>query len=373
MNEHRVTCSRCIMDVSDPDIMFDEHGHCNHCRRFFETIDGILWLPNEQGSRILGEIVQKVKDGGIGKQYDGIIGLSGGVDSSYLLCKLVEWGIRPLAVHVDAGWNSELAVKNIEVLCKKLKVDLHTIVIDWESMRKVQNAFLRSGVKNQDIPQDHAFFAGLYGYAVKNDIKYVFSGSNFATESILPVAWGHDSMDASYISAILDRYGDGNIKNFPIIGFWKYYFYYPYIKRMKILKPLNFMDYRKNKAISELEIEYGWRYYGAKHWESRFTKFFQGYYLPTRFGYDKRKAHLSSLIVSGEITRDEALAEMKKPIYPLDQLDSDKFFVLKKLHVTPEEFEQILRSPVNLDKIPTNETLLMWSLRVKKALKYILR
>lgn len=164
-------CTRCIMDTTDPLITFDEQGRCNHCTHFFNTIQGVHWLPNEKGRRILDETIAKIKSEGRGKQYDGIIGLSGGVDSSYLLCKLHEWGVRPLAVHVDAGWNSDLAVRNIEALCKKLDIDLHTIVIDWEAMRNVQIAFLRSGVENQDIPQDHAFFAALYSYAVKNGVR----------------------------------------------------------------------------------------------------------------------------------------------------------------------------------------------------------
>lgn len=369
MSNQNSICTRCIMDTTDPEITFDEHGYCNHCRRFFETIDGIRWLPNEDGKRILDGIIRMIKDEGRGRQYDGIIGLSGGVDSSYLLCKLKEWGLRPLAVHVDAGWNLELAVKNIEVLCKKLDVDLHTIVIDWEAMKNIQVAFLRSGVKNQDIPQDHAFFAALYRYAVKNDVRYVFNGSNFATESILPIAWGHDAMDASYLRAIVRRFGPGRLGRYPVVNFWEYYIYYPYIKRMNVIRPLNYFNYKKNEAIIELEHNYGWRYYGAKHWESRFTKFFQGYYLPTRFGYDKRKAHLSSLIVSGEITREDALKEMQKPIYPLDQLESDKAYVLKKLCISPEEFERMVRSANVADNIPTNEMLVKWGLLIKRAIK----
>ncbi len=366
-------CTRCIMDTTDPEITFDEQGRCNHCTRFFNTIQGVHWLPNDEGKRILDETIARMKSEGRGRQYDGIIGLSGGVDSSYLLCKLREWGLRPLAVHVDAGWNSELAVKNIEVLCKKLDIDLHTIVIDWEAMRNVQVAFLRSGVENQDIPQDHAFFAALYRYAVKKGVRYVFNGSNFATESILPSAWGYDAMDSTYLRAIVRRFGDGKLKNYPVVNFWEYYVYYPYIRRMAVVRPLNYIHYRKNEAIQELERNFGWRYYGAKHWESRFTKFFQGYYLPTRFGYDKRKAHLSSLVVSGEITRDEALAEMEKPVYPPDQLENDTAFVLKKLRISREEFERLINSSRVVEDIPTNAKLKKWGRNVKRTMKTLFR
>lgn len=362
-------CTRCIMDTTDPLITFDEQGRCNHCTHFFNTIQGVHWLPNEKGRRILDETIAKIKSEGRGKQYDGIIGLSGGVDSSYLLCKLHEWGVRPLAVHVDAGWNSDLAVRNIEALCKKLDIDLHTIVIDWEAMRNVQIAFLRSGVENQDIPQDHAFFAALYSYAVKNGVRYVFHGSNYATESILPAAWGYDAMDATYLCAIVRRFGEGRLKNYPVVTFWKYYIYYPYIKEMNVVRPLNFIPYGKGSAIRELERDYDWHYYGGKHWESRFTKFFQGYYLPTRFGYDKRKAHLSSLIVSGEITRDEALAEMEKPIYPPEELDADRAFVLEKLQITQEEFGEMLAAREVAKGIPTNKALKRLGLRVKNIAK----
>ncbi len=362
-------CTRCIMDTTDPDIIFDEQGRCNHCTRFFDTIKGVYWLPNERGKRILDEALVKIKSEGRGKQYDGIIGLSGGVDSSYLIRKLREWGIRPLAVHVDAGWDSDLAVQNIKLLCEKLDVELHNIVIDWEAMRNVQVAFLRSGVINQDIPQDHAFFAALYRFAVQNGVRYVFHGSNFATESILPSAWGYDAMDSTYLRAIVRRYGDSDLRGFPTVNFWQYYFYYPYVCRMTVIRPLNYIPYRKSEAIQELEQKFNWRYYGGKHWESRFTKFFQGYYLPKRFGFDKRKAHLSSLIVSGEITRSEALEEMRKPIYPPDQLDSDKKYVLEKLHISDEEFEQMLNSRQVADNIPTNESLKKAALLTRKAIK----
>jgi N-acetyl sugar amidotransferase len=361
-------CTRCIMDTTDPEISFDTNGYCSHCTNFYDNIKDVYWLPNEQGRQILEQTISKIKTEGKGKEYDGIIGLSGGVDSSYLLHKICEWGIRPLAVHVDAGWNSETAVKNIEVLCNKLGVDLHTIVIDWESIKNLQVAFLKSGVKNQDIPQDHAFFAALYRYAVKNKIRYVIHGSNFATESILPQAWGYDAMDSIYIKAIFKQFGQGSIKNFPMVGFWELYLYYKFIKKMHVFMPLNLIPYKKKDAMKEIEDRYGWVYYGAKHWESRFTKFFQGYYLPTRFGYDKRKAHLSSLIVAGEITRDQALKEMEKPIYPANELDEDRNYIIKKLGLGEGEFEKLLHVSDSSQVLPTNESLKNHAVALKKRL-----
>jgi N-acetyl sugar amidotransferase len=344
MNKKYQICNRCIMDTSDPEIVFDEIGNCNHCNSFYESASKI-WFPNEEGAKKLNAIINEVKQAGLNQEYDCVIGLSGGVDSSYLAYKAKESGLRPLAVHIDAGWNSELAVKNIENIVKKLNIDLYTCVIDWEEMRDLQIAFLRSGVANQDTPQDHAFFAALYGFAVKENIKYVLSGSNHATEFILPSAWGYDAMDSIHLKAIHKRFGKRALKTFPLVNFFDLYINYRYIKKMKVVAPLNYMPYSKNEAIKVLEQKLDWKYYGGKHYESRFTKFFQGYYLPKKFGYDKRKAHLSSLVVSGQMTREEALIEMQKDAYPSEQIEEDKEFIIKKLDLTESEFEDIINIP----------------------------
>lgn len=350
-------CSQCIMDTTDPDIQFDELGICSHCRKF-EHYRKECWFPNEDGEKQLNAIIQKIKQENINNEYDCIIGLSGGVDSSYLAYKAIELGLRPLAVHVDAGWNSELAVKNIENIVKKLNIDLFTHVVDWEEMQDLQVAFLKSGVANQDVPQDHAFFAALYGFAVQNNIRYVLSGSNIATESILPQGWGYDAMDAQHLKSIHKKFGKSPLKTFPIASFFKYHFYYPYIRRMKVIAPLNFMYYNKDEAISILEKKLDWRYYGGKHYESRFTKFFQGYYLPHKFGYDKRKAHLSSLIVSGQLSREMALKELSKDPYPLSELKEDKAFISKKLGLKEGKLEELLTLPdKNFKDYPSNYTL----------------
>lgn len=337
-------CTRCVMDTTDPAITFDEHGVCSHCHRFDNRVM-TRWPSAERGAEALRQMVETLKAEGRDKPYDCIIGLSGGVDSSYLATKLVEWGLRPLAVHVDAGWNSELAVMNIEQICKRLDIDLVTHVVDWEDMRDMQLAFLRSNLANQDAPQDHAFFAALYHYAIKSGIRYVIEGRNFATESILPTEWGYNAMDATHLRAVHARFGDRRRTGFPIVGFFALFIKYPFMLRMRPLAPLNLITYGKAHAIEVLERDFGWRYYGGKHYESRWTRFFQAYYLPYKFGYDKRKAHLSSLIVSKQMSRDEALAELARPLYDERQLAEDKAYIAKKLGIGQAELEALIEAP----------------------------
>lgn len=334
------------MDSTDPEIAFDDKGVCSHCH-YFDNCIRPVWPSPEQGETQLAQMLRSVKAYGRGKPYDCIIGLSGGIDSSIVTVKVVEWGLRPLIVHVDAGWNSELAVMNIEQLCRRLGLDLVTHVVDWEEMKDMQLAFLRSNLANQDVPQDHAFFAALYGYAIKSGIKYVISGSNFATESILPASWGYDAMDATHVRAIHSRFGSRARGSFPIVSFFNLFVKYPFILKMEVLRPLNYLPYNKEEAIRILEKDYGWRYYGGKHYESRWTRFFQGYYLPYKFGYDKRKAHLSSLIVSGQMSRAEALEALKTPLYDDKLLSEDKIFIAKKLGLSLTEFEELIEQPVH--------------------------
>lgn len=334
------------MDTTDPEIQFDHLGVCNHCR-YFESSVKSQWPAPEEGRMLLEKMLSKVKAFGKGKKYDCIIGLSGGVDSSYLAVKVSEWGLRPLVVHVDAGWNSELAVMNIQQICNRLGFDLVTHVVDWEEMKDMQLAFLRSSLANQDVPQDHAFFAALYGYAIKSGIKYVITGSNFATESILPSSWGYDAMDATHLKVIHKRFGRGNSGAFPVIGFFDYFIRYPVILRMEVLKPLNYISYSKDEAINTLQKDYGWRYYGGKHYESRWTRFFQGYYLPFKFGYDKRKAHLSSLVLSEQLSRTMAMEALNSPLYEEKTLDEDKRFIAKKLGISLQDLDDLLINPTH--------------------------
>lgn len=360
-------CTRCVMDTTDPDIVFDAEGVCNHCHYFDNQIKAV-WPEPEEGARKLAEMIEKVKAFGKGKRYDSIIGLSGGIDSSFCAVKVAEWGLRPLVVHVDAGWNSEQAVMNIQQICSRLGFDLVTHVVDWEDMQDMQLAFLRSNLANQDVPQDHAFFAALYGYAEKAGIKYVISGSNYATESILPQAWGYNAMDATHVRAIHQRFGARKLHDFPIVNFYKLFIKYPRVLGMEVLRPLNYIPYNKDEAIKILERDYGWRYYGGKHYESRWTRFFQAYYLPHKFGYDKRKAHLSSMVVSGQMSRDAALAELAKPLYDPTQLAEDKAFVAKKLGISTNELGDLIAQPPRFyTEFPNYEKQLVRFQRVRNA------
>tara|TARA_R110000822_G_scaffold307235_1_gene434125 strand:- start:8184 stop:9257 length:1074 start_codon:yes stop_codon:yes gene_type:complete len=332
------------MDTTDTKIVFDEKGNCNHCNDALERAKTI-WFPNDEGEKKLKTIVEEIKKTQKNKEYDCIIGLSGGVDSSFLAYKVVQLGLRPLVVHIDCGWNSELAVKNVENIVKKLNLDLHTHVVYWEEMKDLQLAYFKANVANQDVPQDHAIFSALYSYAVKKNIKYVFSGGNFSTECILPQSWGYNALDYKSLKAIHKIFGTRKLKRYPHVTFFKRYIYFPYIQKMKIVRLLNLIPYNKDVAMELMENELDWQYYGGKHHESRFTKFFQAYYLPHKFGYDKRRAHLSSLIVSGQISRKEAIKEMKQEIYPNNSHKDDLDYVAKKLGVSPIEFEKIIASP----------------------------
>ncbi len=358
------------MDTTDPEIVFDESGNCNHCNKV-ETFIKPQWLPNTEGEQRLAKIVQDIKSAKSDNKYDCIIGLSGGVDSSYLAyIAKTKLGLNPLAVHVDGGWNSDEAVSNIENLTKKLGIDLYTVVVNWQEMKDLQLAFLKAAVANQDVPQDHAFFAGLYSFSVKYKIRHVLNGSNFATESILPASWGYNAMDSIYIMDIHKKFGTRKLKTFPIVSFYKRYIYYPFIKKMQVIKPLNYMPYNKDEAIAIMEKELGWKYYGGKHHESRFTKFFQAYYLPVKFGYDKRRAHLASLIMSGSITRDAALAEMEKLPYNEDTIESDMEFVAKKLGISMAEFKELMALPNKATSdYKSNAKFLAFALKVKRFLK----
>ena len=344
MNTEYQLCTRCVMDSSDPAISFNTQGICNHCREFDEvTSKG--WFPNEEGARRLAVMVDQMKADGKGKPYDCILGLSGGVDSSYLALKVHERGLRPLVVHVDAGWNSELAVANIEKIVKFCDFDLHTHVVDWEEMRDLQLAFLRSGIANQDVPQDHIFFASIYHYATKHGIKYVLSGGNLATEGIYPRAWTGSAMDAINLHAIHRKFGQRKLKDYRTVSFFDYYLWYPFFKQLRTVRPLNYMPYDKKMAVTELEQKIGWRAYERKHGESIFTKFFQNYYLPTRFGYDKRRPHFSSLIVSGQMSRDEAMEKLAEPLYSTDELEIDIAYLCKKLGISRNDFEDLMITP----------------------------
>lgn len=339
-------CNRCVMDTSDPEISFDSNGVCSHCQRYDRMVRDIVASADRGERQVeLEAIVSQIKERGRSKEYDCIMGLSGGVDSSYVAYTARRLGLRPLAVHFDSGWNSELAVNNIENIVKKLGIDLHTHVVDWEEMRDLQLAFFKASVANCDIPTDHAFPAILYREAAKHGIKYILSGSNYATEFILPSAWGYQSSDLLHLRDIHRHFGRHKLRAYPTIGFFAQYIWYPYVRGIKTVKPLNYLPYNKFEAKKVIMEELGWRDYGGKHYESVFTRFFQGYYLPKKFGYDKRRAHLSSLINAGQLTREQAMEELSGPTYDPKLQEEDKAFVAKKLGVSVSELDEIFRLP----------------------------
>lgn len=332
------------MDTTDPEIVFDDNGVCNHCHHFDDkTVN--FWFPNEEGRHRLEQILNRIKSERKNYEYDCILGLSGGLDSSYLALVMKEYDMHPLVVHVDAGWNSELAVSNIEKLVNYCGFDLHTHVMNWPEVRDLQLAYLKAGVANQDVVQDHAFFASLYHFAVDNKINYVINGGNIATEGVFPRSWHHAAMDALNLHAIHKKYGSMPLKEYKTIDFFRYYLYYPFVKRMKVVRPLNYLPYSKVLALSELVEKVDYKPYERKHGESRFTRFFQNYYLPAKFGIDKRKPHLSSMILSGLITREQALEELAMPLYDENELREDKYYIAKKLRITVEQLDVFVSSP----------------------------
>ena len=353
-------CSRCIMDTtSDPDLVLDENGVCNYCHEYDRQYEHYSQFKID-GDRKLADLMKKIKDECKNDQYDCALGISGGVDSSYLLYLCHKFGLRVLAIHVDAGWNSEVAVQNIEKMCLKLGYDLQTVVMDWPTIKELQRAYMFSGLANQDVPQDHCFVAAVREYCKKYHIKYLMNGWNLATEGILSEAYQQSAMDWINIKGIYKKCGRGliSLKKYPHINFWNEHIGYEYFYPVKEIRPLQYIDYHKKDAIELLEKEFGWKYYGGKHFESRFTKFFQEVYLPKKYGWEKRRDHISSLIVGGEMTREEGLKEINIPTSTPEQLAEETEYVLKKLDISPEEWQQILDAPnKTVDDYPNEQKL----------------
>ena len=336
-------CAQCILDTDDsPTIEFNEAGICNYCLKYKEDEQKIV-VQGEAGQRELARIVENVKKAGKGKQYDSLLGISGGVDSSYLALQAKKLGLRPLLVHFDNGWNSELAVDNIEKIISKLGFDLHTLVIPWEEFRDLQLAFLKASVVDIEMVTDHAIIATLYKLAIKFNIKYILSGTNIVTEGILPSNWIHFKGDHIHIQALQKQFVGKPLKRYPLLTVRLRTL--ALIRGVQTVSPLNYIHYNKDATKAELKNEIGWRDYGGKHYESVFTRFYQGYILPTKFHIDKRKAHLSTLICSHQISKEDALLELSKPLYDEQQLRTDYDFVVKKLELTKGEFEEIMSAP----------------------------
>lgn len=340
MAEYRM-CTRCVMDTTDPEIVFDENGVCNHCHTYDRMVCEYV-VDGEEGLRQLEQIAQKIRKDGQGKKYDCVIGVSGGVDSTYVAFRVKELGLRPLAVHLDNGWDSELAVKNIEETLKRLNIDLYTEVLDWEEFKNLQVAFLKASTPDSEIPSDHAINAILGAMAEKIGVNYIIIGTNVRTESHLPHSWSQGHSDWKYIHEIHRRFGTRPLKTFPHYDFFTFYRRMFTQKRIEIL---NYMGYSKKEALKVLQDELGWRYYGGKHYESIYTRFYQGHILPEKFGFDKRRSHLSSLVCSKEMTREQALDELKVPTYAPSMQEEDREYVAKKLSLTEDEFSAIMKAP----------------------------
>ena len=335
-------CSNCVMDTSDSKIVFDEKGVCDFCNSFYNDILP-KWKPNEGNEESLEQISLQIKEEGKGKEYDCILGMSGGVDSSYL-CYIAKekMGLNPLIYSLDSGWNMKIADDNIKCVVKALGLTLHTEVVEWKEMADIQLAALKSGLPYIDI-QDHAIFAGLYNYAVKNGIKYVLTGANNATECVRPpIEWNYVN-DIVLLKDVQRRFGTKDFKTFPLCGMFKYRIWYPFFKGMKRVAPLDLIKYDKAQVEKELQTMFGWQKYENKHYENIFTRWFEGYYLPVKFGYDKRRCYYSNLILTGAMTREEALQKISMPPYPNEDRIEDQKHIAEKLGVKFDEIENYIQ------------------------------
>jgi len=339
-------CSNCIMDTSDSNILFDAQGRCDYCNNYYSNVLP-NWHTDERGEAELQQSIDAIKRAGAGKPHDCIVGISGGIDSSYMTYLAKEkFGLRPLLFHVDAGWNTQQAVNNIEKLVDALDLDLHTEVINWPEMKDLQLAFFRAGVPNLDIPQDHVFGAALYNYAATHRIKYILNGGNYSTECVRePLEWAYHASDLTHLRDVHRRFGSRPLTSLPTADIFTYKIYYRYFKGVTVVRPLNFVPFIKEEAINFLVERFGWQRYAHKHYESRFTRFFEGYWQPTRFGFDKRRAHFSSLILTGQMTRADALDTVSKTAYDPDLVSQDIEFVANKLDISVDELNALLHAP----------------------------
>lgn len=342
-NKEYQICVRCVMDTSDPGISFNGKGECNLCSEFLSKRAKYNYHGKESDAQFK-KLIADMKRAGRGKEYDCIVGLSGGVDSSYAayLCKISD--LRILTVHVDNGWNSEEAVLNIKNIAQKLQIDYESYVLDWEQFKDLQLSFLNASVPEAETPTDVALLGAVHQVAQKYGVKYIISGGNFATEGILPKFWHYNAKDSKYLKSIQNKFGSKNLRGFPLFGFLKE-MYYKLVKGIKIIYILNYVPYAKDKAMDLLKNELDWRYYGGKHYESLYTGFIQSYYLNKKFGIDYRRATFSTQICTGELSRDEAIEKLKTRAFTEEKVQREKEYVSKKLGITIQEFETIINLP----------------------------
>ncbi len=345
MKEEKI-CVNCVMDTTDTRITFDDNGICDHCNTFYSDILP-NWHTDDRGDKALHKIVKKIKAQGRGKDFDCLMGMSGGIDSSYLLYVMkVKYGLRPLVFHVDAGWNSQIAVNNIQRLIDGLELDLYTEVINWEEMKDLQLAFFKSGVPHIDVPQDHAFFATMYKFASKHNIKYILTGGNYSTECVRnPLEWMYYQSDSIQLKDIYKKHGTGKLIEYPVTNILWHKVYLPYVKKIKLIRPLDYVPYNKEDAMQILIDKFGYQKYPQKHFESRFTRFYESYWLPKKFGYDTRKVQYSSLILTNQMTREEALKKLKTPAYDPVTIHQDFEYVATKLGISKKELQSYMDAP----------------------------
>ncbi len=339
-------CTQCIMDTCDPRISFDADGVCDHCREFHQKVEP-EWRQDEKDGVKLQAILDEIKRAGKGRPYDCLLGMSGGLDSSYMLHQAVKvFGLRPLVFHVDGGWNTPESSYNVKAMAEKLGVELNVTTIDWEEMRNFQLALLKSGIPYLDMAQDHCFVATLYNYALKHGIKHILNGGNYSTEAVrYPLEYYYYGTDMRFIKDILGRFGEIPMKTYPFSSVFRHKIWLRYVKGMKVVRLLNYMPYRRAQALQTLEAEYGWKDYRRKHFESIFTRYLEGYVFPTRFGFTPYRNQLSGLVITGQMTRDEALAEIAHPYYPEELRKADKEAICTKLRITEAEFDGYLNLP----------------------------
>lgn len=349
------TCTRCILGLDDdPNLTFDAHGVCNYCRQYDEIAG--RYTDKAANQRWVSNKLAEIKARAGNKKYDSILGLSGGVDSSYLAYWAKENGLRPLIVHFDNGWNSELAVANIERICKTLDFELNTIVIDWEEFRNLQLAYFRAGVVDIECASDHAIIATLFNLAYQYKVHYILAGVNYQTECIMPRGWNYNKQDYLNLKAVYEKHGPGKkLKNYPTKPVLKQLFF-RHVFKIEFVEFLNYIDYNKDQVKAFITEKLGWRDYGGKHYESQFTKIYQSYILPVKFGVDKRRAHFANLICSGQMTREEALMELENKPYDAEKIRVEIEYLLKKWGITRAEFDKIMESkPVSHQAYPSDQ------------------